>query len=203
MGQVAADGIRYAAAVELDELVLRVQGGDSRAWTELGRRLLIDLYRFFRGRVNESEVDDLVQLTIIIVHRKLPEFEVREGEPVLRWVRTIARVQVLEEFRQQGRRQRLKANYAAQVVPTPSTNISSRLDRAANLEAVGQALPKLESPYRRVIENDLRGGDLGRFARREGLKRGSARTRRRRARGMLRRLVRAAGRATRDTPKQT
>src|SRR5690606_3706943 len=117
-------------------------------WTKLGRQLTLELYPFFRSRVGEIDADDLLQHTLLVIHRKLPTFEVRAGEPFLNWVWAIARVQVLEAFRQQARQRRLEAGFA-KVQQTPATSLDSRLERDASLELVRQELTKLGSHHRR------------------------------------------------------
>jgi RNA polymerase sigma factor (sigma-70 family) len=143
--------------------------------------------------------DDLTQNTLIIIAGKLPQFEVRPGQPFRRWVHSIARSQVQESFRQQYRRERL-ANELAALERAPSTKISSHLARAERVELVEQELDKLDSRYRRVIENDLQAGDASVLANREHIKAGSVRTRRRRAYQLLRDRVRHRSRREDSTP---
>jgi RNA polymerase sigma factor (sigma-70 family) len=178
-------------SMELDDLVLAVQAEKPRAWTKLGQRLAAELDPYFRRWVGEAEADDLTQKTLMAVARKLPDFEVRADQPFIRWVRGIAHIQVMEALRQQRRRERRADRFAGlDQGQAPATNLNSHLARAENLELLEQELEKLDSPYRRAIENDLAGGDAGTLAAREHIKRGSARTRRRRAYALLRDLLR-------------
>lgn len=200
-GQSPTSGGGYAVRVEIDDLVLAVQGGDSRAWTELALRVAADLRPFFRRWFDEDEVKDLVQTTLMTVHRKLPQFEVRPGEPFLRWVRTIARIEAQEALRQRARARRLAA--AAELAaapPSPSPKVSW-LDRSRLWGALRASLAKLSSRYRVVIENDLQEGDDVALARRHRIVPGTVRTRRRRAHQLLRRLLRRFART--PTPQES
>ncbi|MFO7568116.1 MAG: sigma-70 family RNA polymerase sigma factor [Enhygromyxa sp.] len=182
-----------------DDLVLAVLGGDQRAWRQLGPRLRKVIRPCFLRFFGEADADDLVQSTLVIIHRKLPEFEVRAGKPIRKWARTIARSQVQDELRRRARRAKLM-NSLANAPRPPTTKLSTRLGRAQayvlELERVREALPMLDSRYRRVIENDLEGGDIDEFAAREQIERGTVRTRRRRAYQILRQLVRELGDST-------
>jgi RNA polymerase sigma factor (sigma-70 family) len=172
----------------LDELVLAVQGGESRAWNELGRRLIAELGPYFRRKFGEVDGNDLTQSTLLIIARKLPQYEVEPGKPFIHWVRAIARREAQEAFRQQQRRARLAVEMA-EIVPTPSTNLNSRLVWAERRELVAEAIGKLDSAHRRVIQHDLDEGDKDEFAEREGIQTGTVRSRRRRAHRELQRLV--------------
>lgn len=174
--------------MDLDDLVLAVLHGEPRAWNELGRRLTVELGPYFRKRFGDADANDLVQITLMIVARKLPEFEVRPGRPFLHWVRSIARIEAQEAYRQQRQQERL-AKGLGEHRRSPSTNLGSRLDRARRLALVAEALEQLDSRYRRVIDNDLDEGDPGEFAEDERIKPGTVRTRRNRAHQQLRRLV--------------
>src|SRR5690606_36628298 len=150
-----------------------------RAWNELGRQLALELSPYFRRRFAEPDANDLVQITLMVIARKLPEFEPRPGKPFIDWVRAIARIEAQEARRQRRRLARL-ASGLAEELRSPSTNLSARLDRAERLERIAKALEQLDSPCRRVIENDLVEGDPGEFAEHEGIKPGTVRTRRNR-----------------------
>lgn len=195
-----AIGLGYASRMKLDDLVVAVRAGERRARTELGQRLLSELELFFRRLVGETDASDLAQMTMIIVMDKLPQFEMIPGKPFLNWVHAIARTQFQEACRKHHRRKRL-AEGLAQIEQTPQTNLSSHLARAEQLGMIDEALDDLDSHYRRAIENELQGGDAGDLAEREQIKRGSARTRRRRAIQLLRELI--LGRGKRDTRTPT
>lgn len=175
--------------MQLDDLVAAVLDGDKRAWNELGLRLTEELERFFARSFSESDAEDLTQITLMIIHRKLPDFDVDGERPFVHWVRAIARVQMKEAQRQQGRRERREGR-VAHVRRTPATNFSSNLNRNERLEMIERELDQLESPYRRVIENDLAEGDVKEFAKAEQIQLGSVRTRRTRAYAKLRALLR-------------
>jgi len=191
--------------MDLDDLVLAVQAGDTRAWKQLVPRIANLIRPQFRRHFGEADTNDLIQATLLVVFRKLPKFQVEAGRPVTNWVRTIARIQVQDELRKRGRRHRLE-DEVAEARQTPSTGLSSRIDRNERLDLINAGIDELDSRSRRVVENDLDEGDLDEFADSEGIKRGSVRARRSRALGKLRRVVGKLRKHDRDrtpTPPKT
>jgi len=181
-----------------DELVIAVLRDEPGAWDELGPRLGEAIRPCFRRFFDEADTKDLIQITLMIIHRKLPEFEVGTGKSIRRWAQGIARLEAQEELRQGRRRARL-VDGLAQVQRTPSTTLGTRLERAeqqaANHQLIREALDQLDTRHRRVIENDLEGGDIDEFAEREGIKRSTVRVRRHRAYKKMRQFIRERRRA--------
>src|SRR5690606_35985417 len=152
-------------------------------------RLTVAIRRCFGGDFDESDIGDLIQTTLLVIFRKLPEFEFQAGSPITRWAQGIARIEARNERRKRQRRRRVEGQAAELRRPT-TTHLSSWMDRAAKLQLIDEGIEKLDSPLRRVVEHDLEEGDVGEFAERERIKRGSVRARRSRAHGKLRRFVR-------------
>lgn len=173
--------------MEFDDLVRTVLAGDERASTELGRRLTAELNPLF-VRLGDPDANELTQITLLIIYRRLPELALDPARPFLHWVRAIARMQAKLAHRQRDRARR-RLEMLAQIMPPTTPGLSSRFARAELLALVERALVELDSPYRRVLENDLEGGDIDEFARREGIVRATVRTRRRRAIAQLRRRL--------------
>ncbi len=184
--------------MDLDELVLAARAGDANATRVLGRLLTRELQRFYARSIAKADAEDLGQIALLVVLRKLPQFEVDPRRPFLSWVRGIARLELQEEYRRQKRRARL-AGQLAHITRTPPISFGSWVLRAERLELVEQALAELDSPYRRIVEVDLEGGDLDELAAREGVTRGALRTRRRRAYAKLRRKIGRRSKATSDS----
>ncbi|MFO7561586.1 MAG: hypothetical protein R6X02_02985 [Enhygromyxa sp.] len=175
--------------MDLDELVAAAQAGDKRALQALLRRLPVALRPCFGADFDRADIDDLIQTTSLVILQKLHKFEPLPGKPFIRWARGIARLEVHKERGTRRRCQRLKEQ-ASRLPPPPTTSLNSRMDRAANVKLVHAAIGKLNSPLRRVVENDLEEGDVDEFVEREGIKRDSVRVRRSRAYGKMRRFVR-------------
>src|SRR5690606_31734562 len=120
------------AAMDLDELVAAAQSGDARAWKKLVPRLTVAIRRCFGGDFDESDIGDLIQTTLLVIFRKLPEFEFQAGSPITRWAQGIARIEARNERRKRQRRRRVEGQAAELRRPT-TTHLSSWMDRAAKL----------------------------------------------------------------------
>lgn len=88
----------------LAQLMAQAQAGDAAAY-----RVLLDtarrwLVRFFSGRVPPQAVDDLIQETLVSVHRKRATFD--PTRPFLPWLAAIARFRWVDHLRSHyGRRE--------------------------------------------------------------------------------------------------
>lgn len=171
--------------MDLDELVVAAKKGEEKALDQLFARLIVAIRPCFKRGFPAADIDDLIQSTLMVILRKLPRYEVTADKPIDHWARGIARLEARSELRKRSRRSRIEQTAAKDPTPT-TTHLSSRLDRAANLAKIDDALAKLDSPLRRVILNDLEEGNIAEFAEREGIERDSVRARRRRARRKLR-----------------
>lgn len=83
--------------VTLAALMARAQAGDAAAYRvvlEAGRTWL---RRFFAGRVAPDQIDDLVQETLVSVHRKRASYD--PGRPFLPWLAAIARYRWVDHLR--------------------------------------------------------------------------------------------------------
>ena len=81
----------------LSRLAELSQGGDKVAYRQLLETCSIWLRRFFDRRIASCDVDDLVQETLISVHRNLATYQV--GRPFLPWIAAIARYRWVDRLR--------------------------------------------------------------------------------------------------------
>lgn len=81
----------------LARLAALAQRGDRSAYAALLHAARDWLLRYFRRRVNPCELDDLVQETLLSVHRKLASFD--PGRSFLPWLAAIARYRFVDHLR--------------------------------------------------------------------------------------------------------
>ncbi|MCU0728910.1 MAG: sigma-70 family RNA polymerase sigma factor [Sphingopyxis sp.] len=81
----------------LSRLMALAQAGDQAAYRELLDTARRWLARFFAGRVAAASVDDLVQETLMSMHKKRATFE--PGRPFLPWLAAIARYRWVDHLR--------------------------------------------------------------------------------------------------------
>lgn len=78
-------------------------GGDGAAHAALLRALVPMLRAFYRRRMrsDDSEIEDLVQETLIAVHQRRASYD--RDRPVTAWIYAIARYKMIDHFRRSGR----------------------------------------------------------------------------------------------------
>lgn len=79
-------------------LMMRAQRGDKQAYSVLLEQSARWLTRFFYHKIAADAVDDLVQDTLISVHRKLSSYDATR--PFLPWLAAIARYRWVDRLRQ-------------------------------------------------------------------------------------------------------
>ena len=165
-------------------MLCAAQQGQPDIWDVLAPELRRRFRPLFRERgIPDSELEDVTQRTLLaIVEQLRPDFEPRVS--LQRWVFGIARNKARLAVRRRSRHADLGRRLAAG--PIPQTGPSTLLRRADQLEHVKKQLVELPEIYHRAIQNDLEDGDAGTLAEREGIKRDSARSRRRRAHQKIR-----------------
>jgi RNA polymerase sigma factor (sigma-70 family) len=181
--------------VGLDELHEAARARDRVAWEALGRGLSRELGRFFGNCFDRTTAEELAQTTILVIIRKLDQFEPMGPHAFRNWVLAIAgrqaRAHAHGPRRERARRSQLDAGPS----PTPMSSPfvagpADELLRREQLELISECLARLPPAHRRALESDLAGDDYREFADREGISVGGARVRRHRALAELRRLVR-------------
>lgn len=82
----------------LRDLMTRSQGGDKQAYAVLLEQCSSWLRRFFAQKIAPDSVDDLVQETLISLHRKRASYD--SARPFLPWLAAIARYRWVDRLRQ-------------------------------------------------------------------------------------------------------
>lgn len=81
----------------LARLAAMSQSGDREAYASLLRACRAWLVRYFRRKVLPEQVDDLVQETLLSIHRKLASYD--EGRPFYPWLAAISRYRFVDHLR--------------------------------------------------------------------------------------------------------
>jgi len=81
----------------LTRLAGLAQRGDRQAYGTLLRAFRDWLQRYYRRRVAPEQIDDLVQDTLLSVHRKLASYDA--SRPVVPWLAAIARYRFVDHLR--------------------------------------------------------------------------------------------------------
>lgn len=85
----------------LSHLMGLAQAGDAQAYRTLLAESQKWLTRYFARRINPSAIDDLVQDTLVSVHRKRASFD--PTRPFLPWLAAIARFRWIDQLRRNYR----------------------------------------------------------------------------------------------------
>ena len=86
----------------LSRLAAASQAGDRQAYTALLEECARWLSRYYARRIAPAQLDDLVQDTLLSVHRKLASYD--PDQPFLPWVAAIARYRWIDALRKSYRR---------------------------------------------------------------------------------------------------
>ncbi len=92
-----------AGEESLRQLMRRSQTGDKQAYAVLLEQVGKWLERYFRTKIAPDAVDDLVQETLISLHRKRSSYD--PSRPFLPWIAAIARYRWVDRLRQTYRHQ--------------------------------------------------------------------------------------------------
>jgi len=153
---------------ELTALAGRVRGGNAAAFDELARRVR-DRVRQWARRVvaDEDDAEDVAQLVLVQLHRRIGEFEGRSRFAT--WLYRITRNVALERRRGDARRSALLAREAA-AVDDPSAAPDDVTDIARLQRLIAPHFDALPRRQREVFELvELRGLTAAEVAARLGI----------------------------------
>lgn len=154
--------------MEIEQLVKSAAEGDQRAWTALAGVLEQRLRGRFALRYGRLDSSDLIQDTLLFIWDKLPNFEMRSEGAFMSWVFKIAQFMALTALRD-VRHEGNVAGAVERAGRSPSTGISTLLDREHRLDSIRREIEKLPESLRRAAENMLAGGDARDLAEQMGV----------------------------------
>ncbi len=133
---------------DLAALMRAAQDGDSQAYAQVLKACVAPIGAIARrAGVKPDRVDDVVQDTLITIHRALPTYD--PARPFAPWLRAIDTRRAIDSLRLHGRHGAREvqdeAAYMAHAEPGADAEASvSRLDDAARLRAAVATLPPLQ-----------------------------------------------------------
>jgi RNA polymerase sigma-70 factor, ECF subfamily len=180
---------RWLAADLSAALIQTAQHGTARDLEVLLQTIRPVLFAYFARRVDTAAADDLAQQALLIIAR---EYRRVTPEGAARWLVTVARNVVRDEFRRRARAATRRAHaHDAQSVPAPEMT-AARVEYADLAEAiVTAAQTTCTASLRAVILGIMRGLDVPEIARELGVSEPAVRVRLTRARVLLRPALRA------------
>jgi RNA polymerase sigma-70 factor (ECF subfamily) len=133
---------------DLKALMLAGLAGDGAAYRLLLETLQRQLGGYFRRRLagDPSEVDDLVQETLIAIHTRRGTYE--HSLLFTAWAYGIARHKLVDHFRRRGRASTVPVEDSGLFVPDDSRSVDARLD----IERALATLP----PATRALIRDIK-----------------------------------------------
>jgi RNA polymerase sigma-70 factor (ECF subfamily) len=123
-------------------LMIAGTAGDNRAYHALLTLAAGLLRRYFARRLagNDADVEDLVQDTLIAVHRKRSSY--KPALPFTAWLHGIARYRLIDHFRRVGRRPTVALD---DDLATGADEFSEPILAAADIEALLSELPEKQA----------------------------------------------------------
>lgn len=131
----------------LARLMVMVQAGDSAAYTVLLTECKRWLARYFSKRIAPALVDDLVQETLISLHRKRATYE--PSRPFLPWLAAIARYRWVDQLRKSYRADEISLVDEGVVDPAES-GIVARI----SLDRLFDQIPEKQADVIRMVKID-------------------------------------------------
>lgn len=129
----------------LRQLMLAAQSGDQSAYARLLAECQRWLMRYFARRIPPSQIDDLVQETLISVHRKRASYD---GErPFLPWLAAIGRYRWIDHLRRVYRAGETELNEALHAAPQDDAAIS-----ALSIDTLLHLLPDRQAEVIRLVK---------------------------------------------------
>ena len=121
---------------DLKALMLAGLAGDAAAYRLLLETLQNRLGAWFRRRLSgdPSEVDDLVQESLIAIHTRRGTYD--RTQLFSAWAYAIARHKLIDHFRRRGRAMTVPVEDSGLFVPDDSASVESRLDIERALAAL-------------------------------------------------------------------
>jgi len=131
---------------ELRALMLAGLAGDAPAYRLLLETLQRQLAAWFRRRLagDPSEVDDLVQESLIAIHTRRGTYD--RSQLFTAWTYAIARHKLIDHFRRRGRAATVPIEDSGLFVPDDSAGVDAQLD-------VERALATLPAATRALIQD--------------------------------------------------
>ncbi len=136
-----------ASDTSLARLMALAQGGDGAAYRTVLSESQRWLARYFSGRIAPSLVDDLVQETLISVHRKRASFD--PARPFLPWLAAIARYRWVDQLRRSYRADEVELDDDL-ATESSGLEIASKI----SIERMLELLPNGQSQAIRLVRID-------------------------------------------------
>lgn len=129
----------------LRQLMLAAQAGDRQAYARLLRECQTWLSRYYARRIPPSQIDDLVQETLISVHRKRASYD---GERAfLPWLAAIGRYRWIDHLRKVYRAGETGLDEALHAAPQDDSIIDG-----LSVDALLQKLPDRQAEVIRLVK---------------------------------------------------
>jgi RNA polymerase sigma-70 factor (ECF subfamily) len=150
---------------DLPALIRHVQDGDRHAFGRLVARIEGNIRRWALRLVDEDDADDVTQDVLLLVERRLPQFEARSRFST--WLYRITQNVALERRRKDARRARRLEVY----VPDGTSEPVDRVDESALASIVLRYFAELPARQREIFElADLKGLTAAEIAERLDMK---------------------------------
>lgn len=155
----------------LKALMLRGQAGDAAAWRELLTALARHLRGYFARRLgaeHASDLEDLVQETLLAVHHRRMTYDA--AQPFTAWAHAIARYKLIDHWRRRRLRQHVPLDDVAD-----SLWVAVDATLSADLADLQRAMDGLPAKQRTLIhEVKIEGFSLAEAGARRGVSEGAA-----------------------------
>jgi RNA polymerase sigma-70 factor (ECF subfamily) len=141
--------------LQLEELVLKVQNGDLKAFTKLYEHYVDRVYRYFFFKTDQESAYDLTETVFLKVWENIRKYKKREKANFSSWVFTIAHNLLVDHYRDNKVTAELDEGQADHKQDSNPVYLAEQSLTRDNLKS---ALGKLKSTYREVINLSFMSG---------------------------------------------
>ncbi|MCC7432985.1 sigma-70 family RNA polymerase sigma factor [Candidatus Peregrinibacteria bacterium] len=141
--------------IQVEEIVLKVQNGDLKAFTKLYEHYVDRIYRYFFFKTDQESAYDLTETVFLKVWENIKKYKKKDKANFSSWIFTIAHNLLVDHYR--DRKEVLELD-ETEVDHTQDNNPIYLTEQSLTRDNLKIALGKIKSTYREVINLSFMNG---------------------------------------------
>lgn len=141
--------------IQIEEIVLKVQNGDLKAFTKLYEHYVDRIYRYFFFKTDKESAYDLTETVFLKVWENIKKYKKKDKANFSSWIFTIAHNLLVDHYRDNKEILELDET---EVDHTQDNNPIYLTEQSLTRDSLKIALGKIKSTYREVINLSFMNG---------------------------------------------